>query len=1220
MSRGKDLGSRPPLTFRCRQKRALKCDSGRKVTFFRMLSVGVDDLRAFAAAVVERRPVEVNSIVAYWMNPNRPLDQLMLVLDDKESTREEQIFAIEMLRMRVKQATANGEMTLQEHKGFVDWCMERLRRPDVFGVWYAFVTKKVIDFAMMEISNTWDAFPEYKAIPTTVLAEFGRDKLDTAFIGCHLLLKLCKVGSVYWRQLPLMYNFAVKSLAFVDGQIVEVSNSVTRLIFELLQRRWDMVRGDDFEVFVGKIPVLTGKALSNMCRCAEKASYYSNFVIPILTNLVNQLYEFNPDVFFCVIRCVLASREKASYEIVDMAMKLSDDFLNTGNYTVEQLCEFIRFWNRNGKPKLIQDLLAPRTLCLEINGDIQGLQSKELSSFHRAIATLVPDLHETLAREIISLHGLGAEALEDTSLDSTAAVVIRLSVASIMHQLLTSQVGNIALIELVFELAKKWNGLVQEKQMQATEIALLLFYKLLLHQGPEVLQHRILPVDFGDFSEFIASRICSTLSNDGQIVVHEMATVVLGELVNLPDLPLVWERFLSIRPVFYGNETFFLGSVEYSRLLMKMVMRDGDERVGKHLTETAVHISQFKQQKLDPLPLIAELTGMVRAADSQEIFAQVMSLFDDVTLTKLSRLQGQYLVPVITLWGDIFRSFPSGDQPPKQLSAVTAIVLVTEIFPVITSFLTTVRDIHKYQPPNEATMSRLLVVMDTVITILNCHSLTYEAYELYGRVSLFEDFFAMLFDVLVQLHPTVWGPTFSRILVVLCSRFAKLMQQKFAEFFNRIPSMMLEAMSSGDEGVSQCILAYLRIDCDKRSDVPLVSNSAMEEIFQALVEKFVNNRLTSPTVTEILATYFLLDRSLLVSFKERLPEVAFQEQRQLRLALERLNGAYSLPETLKSLWRLRLVLFEPVQQKKPMLHKEVVEDVLEEETGGDSMDAQRLESPRSSANALVVDHKALFKDLAKHRHRKMSADESSLFDSRALWIPDGHTHRKLMELLRDQYTKRNFVHAITPNVSEGPAKSEEGSGEPKFTSCHIHCLAFRSHERSYSELPIRMVQLSAFDSKDTGVMRRFVRDDAHIFCRRDQLVEEIANCLDFIKTVSDVLGLKIEFILSTIDRNMYVGDPHLWEEATEGSKKALTHGGYKFREAPHEAAFYGPTIDCQIEGGIGRKLQLATIQLDFQQPLTFNLFYLDSEDKNQVPVMIHLTMSGLRETIIHATD
>ena len=79
--------------------------------------------------------------------------------------------------------------------------------------------------------------------------------------------------------------------------------------------------------------------------------------------------------FFCVIRCVLASREKASYEIVDMAMKLSDDFLNTGNYTVEQLCEFIRFWNRNGKPKLIQDLLVPRTLCLEINGDIQGLQS-----------------------------------------------------------------------------------------------------------------------------------------------------------------------------------------------------------------------------------------------------------------------------------------------------------------------------------------------------------------------------------------------------------------------------------------------------------------------------------------------------------------------------------------------------------------------------------------------------------------------------------------------------------------------------------------------------------------------------------------------------------------------------------------------------------------------------------------------------------------------------
>ena len=1210
---------------------AKNVDLGRKVTFFRMHPVlGVRDevLKAFAATVIECRPVKDDSAAAFWMSPNKPLDRLLLVLDDRESTREAQIFAIEMLKMRVKQATINGEMTLQEHKDFVDWCMERLQRPDVFGVWYAFVTKKVIDFVMMEIANTWDAFPEYKEIPTTVLREFSRDKLDTAFIGCHLLLKLCKVGSIYWRQLPMIYNFAVKSLEFVDGQVVEVSNSVTRLIFELLQRRWDMVRDNDFEHFVGKIPVLKGKALSNMCRCAEKASCYSNFVIPILTNLVNQLSEFNTDVFFCIIRCVLASRENASYEIVDMALKVSDDFLNTGSYTVEQLCEFIRFWNRNGKPKLIQDFLVDRTLYLEIDGDIQGLQSKELSSFHRALATLVPDLHEKLAHEMISLHHLDAKALEDTSLDNTAAVVIRLSTASILHQLLISQVGNIALVELVFELAKKWNGLIQGKHMQATELALFVFYKLLLQQGSEALQHRILPVDLNDLLGFVASTIGFVLSNDGQMVVHEMATAVLGELVNLPELPLVCEGFLTMRPVFYGNETFFLGSVEYSRCLMKMVMRDGDERLAKHLADLSESIKQFKEQKLTKtLPLIAELTGMVRAAENQEMFAQVMSLLDESALMKLSHLQGQYLVPVITLWGDIFRGFGSDDQPPKQIDAVTAIVLVTEIFPVITSFLTTVRDIHMNQPPNDATMSRLLVVMDTIITILTSNSLMCEAFELYGRMSLFENLFAILFDVLMQLHPTVWGPTFYRILIVLCSRFAKLMQQKFAEFFNRIPSIMLEAINSDDEDVRQCILAYLRIDCDKTSGVPLVSHSAMEEIFQVLVEKFVNNRLTSPSVTEILATYLALDRSFLVPFRERLPEVAFQKTSQLHSALERLNGAYSLPEILKSLWRLRLVLFEPVQQKKLIWHKEViedvVEDVVEEEKWSDSVDVQELKSPNSSTNASMTDHKVLLENLAKHRHRKMSCDcESFFFESRAFWYPDDSIHRKRMELLIDQYKKRNFVSS---SVSERAAKCEEGGAifEPKFTNCHIHCLEFRSVERSYSELPVRMVQLGVFHSKDTTVLfgvnrvKRFVRDDAHIFCRRDQIVEEIANCLDFMKTVCDVLGLKIEFMLSTIDRNMYIGDPHLWEEATECSRKALTDGGYKFREAPGEAAFYGPTIDCQIEGRIERKLQLATIQLDFQLPRKFNLFYLDSEDKKQIPVVIHLTVSGLLEKLMH---
>ena len=346
--------------------------------------------------------------------------------------------------------------------------------------------------------------------------------------------------------------------------------------------------------------------------------------------------------------------------------------------------------------------------------------------------------------------------------------------------------------------------------------------------------------------------------------------------------------------------------------------------------------------------------------------------------------------------------------------------------------------------------------------------------------------------------------------------------------------------------------------------------------------------------------------------------------------------------------------------------------------GDASRKLNRIRAVTYPTPALMKEYKAFLEEAEKRNHRTLGLKHELYFfhpwsPGCAFWYPDGcHIYRKLMEMIRDQYKKRNFVEVITPNIyyqdlfetsghwthyrddmfhfvadeEDVPAEPKaEAPEEPKADgeecqccaelcrkaremglkpmNCPGHCLVFRSRERSYRELPIRMAEFGVLHRNEaTGALsgltrvRRFVQDDAHIFCRRDQIGAEIANALDFMKTVYDIFGMNLEFTLSTINMDKYMGDLELWEEATEMLRKALVDGGHKFREEPGEAAFYGPKIDCQIKDCIGRKHQLATVQLDFQLPLKFNLHYVDSERKEHTPVMIHRAVLGSLERFI----
>jgi threonyl-tRNA synthetase len=172
-------------------------------------------------------------------------------------------------------------------------------------------------------------------------------------------------------------------------------------------------------------------------------------------------------------------------------------------------------------------------------------------------------------------------------------------------------------------------------------------------------------------------------------------------------------------------------------------------------------------------------------------------------------------------------------------------------------------------------------------------------------------------------------------------------------------------------------------------------------------------------------------------------------------------------------------------------------------------------------------------------------------------------------------------------------------------------------------MPIRMAEFGVLHRNEaTGALsgltrvRRFIQDDAHIFARHDQIGQEIESGLDFMKEVYAYFGMSLEFTLSTINLQKYMGDLAVWERATGMLRDTLVAGGFVFAEAPGEAAFYGPKIDVQVKDCLGRKFQLATIQLDFQLPEKFNLSYVDAEHKPQRPVMIHRAVLGSLERFI----
>ncbi|XP_026366120.2 threonine--tRNA ligase 2, cytoplasmic [Ursus arctos] len=288
-----------------------------------------------------------------------------------------------------------------------------------------------------------------------------------------------------------------------------------------------------------------------------------------------------------------------------------------------------------------------------------------------------------------------------------------------------------------------------------------------------------------------------------------------------------------------------------------------------------------------------------------------------------------------------------------------------------------------------------------------------------------------------------------------------------------------------------------------------------------------------------------------------------------------------------------------------------------------------------------------FQEEAKNRdHRKIGKEQELFFfhdlsPGSCFFLPRGaFIYNTLMDFIREEYHRRNFTEVLSPNMYNSRLWETSGHWQHysenmfafdiekdtfalKPMNCPGHCLMFAHRPRSWREMPIRFADFGVLHRNElSGTLsgltrvRRFQQDDAHIFCTVEQIEEEINGCLQFLQSVYSTFGFSFQLNLSTRPEN-FLGEVELWDEAEKQLQNSLVEFGKPWKMNPGDGAFYGPKIDIKIKDAIGRYHQCATIQLDFQLPIRFNLTYVskDGDDKRN-PVIIHRAILGSVERMI----
>lgn len=296
----------------------------------------------------------------------------------------------------------------------------------------------------------------------------------------------------------------------------------------------------------------------------------------------------------------------------------------------------------------------------------------------------------------------------------------------------------------------------------------------------------------------------------------------------------------------------------------------------------------------------------------------------------------------------------------------------------------------------------------------------------------------------------------------------------------------------------------------------------------------------------------------------------------------------------------------------------------------------------------------LLEEAKKRDHRKLGKElELFAFSEKVgmglpLWLPKGTLLRERLEqFMRKAQVKAGYDPVITPHIGSKalyvtsghyekygkdsfqpihtPDEGEEFLLKPM--NCPHHCEIYKTKPRSYRDLPVRLAEFgTVYRYEQSGELhgltrvRGFTQDDAHIFCRPDQVKEEFVKVIDLVLHVFNSLGFENYTAQVSLrdpeNKAKYIGEDSLWDKAEREIQEAADERGLKTVAVKGEAAFYGPKLDFMVRDAIGRSWQLGTIQVDYQLPQRFELEYVGSDNQKHRPVMIHRAPFGSLERFV----
>jgi threonyl-tRNA synthetase len=303
---------------------------------------------------------------------------------------------------------------------------------------------------------------------------------------------------------------------------------------------------------------------------------------------------------------------------------------------------------------------------------------------------------------------------------------------------------------------------------------------------------------------------------------------------------------------------------------------------------------------------------------------------------------------------------------------------------------------------------------------------------------------------------------------------------------------------------------------------------------------------------------------------------------------------------------------------------------------------------------MLEEYLIMLEEALKRDHRKLGKEleifhiSDKVGSGLPMWLPNGVVIReKLIEFLKKEQRKRGYVQVVTPHIGKKelyvtsghwekygkdsfqaiktPNEGEEYMLKPM--NCPHHCELYKSKPHSYRDLPLKMAEFgTVYRYEQSGELngliraRGFTQDDAHIFCRHDQLKAEFLDVVDIVELLFKKLGFTDYTAQISLrdpeNKEKYIGSDEAWDRAEAAIIEAAEEKGLKTVKEVGEAAFYGPKLDFMVKDALGRQWQLGTIQVDYNLPERFDLTYNGDDNQKHRPVMIHRAPFGSMERFI----